>query len=387
MIKGILCDGQTSCHKEVVLICDENSMLHFQGSDIAPVNLKSAHISPRLANTSRFIKLPDGGQFETTNNDAVDLLARGKGDGASKAARLIYTLETYKTWVLTAFIILVVGTGTFIKYGMPYISNSVAMALPMEASLYIGDNMQDGLEEYWQDNSLLEPERQQQLRDLFSSLLPLNTEDVPWKISFREGGVMGANAFALPNGTVIFTDELVFLADNDQQLAAIMLHEIGHVQHRHSLRRLIQDFSLALLLMAISGDVSSSSGIITALPVILLESGYSQDMEWESDTYALEEMQKRGLNPEHFAEIMSKMESQVASQMQSNTDPALRSCESNETTNEASDTELATTAPEIENNSQADTQTQRPVWQYFSTHPATHDRIERFHKAAEPLSQ
>ncbi|MBV1872037.1 MAG: M48 family metallopeptidase, partial [Gammaproteobacteria bacterium] len=371
MIKGILCDGQTSCHKEVVLICDENSMLHFQGSDIAPVNLKSAHISPRLANTSRFIKLPDGGQFETTNNDAVDLLARGKGDGASKAARLIYTLETYKTWVLTAFIILVVGTGTFIKYGMPYISNSVAMALPMEASLYIGDNMQDGLEEYWQDNSLLEPERQQQLRDLFSSLLPVNTEDVPWKISFREGGAMGANAFALPNGTVIFTDELVFLADNDQQLAAIMLHEIGHVQHRHSLRRLIQDFSLALLLMAISGDVSSSSGIITALPVILLESGYSQDMEWESDTYALEEMQRRDLNPERFAEIMSKMESQMTPQMQSNANPTLKTSESNETTDEPRDTELASTAPEIENNSQTDTQTQRPVWQYFSTHPAT----------------
>jgi Zn-dependent protease with chaperone function len=46
-----------------------------------------------------------------------------------------------------------------------------------------------------------------------------------------------ANAFALPNGRVVVTDELVELLKNDSDaLRAVLLHEIGHVQHHHSIR-------------------------------------------------------------------------------------------------------------------------------------------------------
>ena len=379
MIKGILCDGKTSCHKQVELVCDSSGMLHFQGADFEPVCLKSIHISPRLANTSRFIQLPDGSQFETQNNDAVDFLARKKGGGSTKAARIIYTLETYKTWVLTAFIVLIVGAGVFVKYGTPFISNEIAMTLPMEASIYIGDNMEESLEEYWESTTLLEQERQQQLQQLFTYLLPASSEEIPWQVSFREGGFMGANAFALPNGTIIFTDELISLADNDQQLASIMLHEIG-VQHRHGLRTLIQDFTLALLFMAVSGDVSSSSAIITALPAMLLESGYSQDMEWEADTYALEEMLKRNLNPASFAEIMIKMENQLEN-IEKNQAP--QSCGSDEVSDEEADTDLAENEYSRDKQPQEQAKVDTPIWQYFSTHPATEERIERFLEAAK----
>ena len=74
-----------------------------------------------------------------------------------------------------------------------------------------------------------------------------------------------------------------------------MAHEVGHVIHRHGLRTLIQKSSLAVLLVLVTGDVSTSSSIITALPAILIEAGYSQTMEREADTYALEYLQQQCL--------------------------------------------------------------------------------------------
>ena len=380
MVNGILCDGKTSCVQDSSIYWDESGLVHFKSGDIAPIAIANITISPRLANTTRFLKLPDGSQFETRDNDAIDALAQLKGGHSNSANKFIYALETHKVWVLSAFIILVVSVGGFVKYGIPYFSNEIAMTMPTKVSTFMGDNMQKGLDEYWKGKSTIEPSRQEELRKLYASLLPKDAGNFKWALVFKQGGVVGANAFALPNGTIIFTDELIQLADNDQQIASIMLHEIGHVQHRHSLRTLIQDFTLVILITIVSGDVSTSSSIITALPATLLESGYSQNMEWESDTYALNYMQKHGLDPNSFAEIMTKMEGLHAS---ADKDRTLESCDADKTTESEKEAEIDKTIADQEPTIEA--QEASAIWQYFSSHPATEERIERFRHAAQPL--
>ncbi len=55
--------------------------------------------------------------------------------------------------------------------------------------------------------------------------------------SCANGRAVGANAFALPSGIVVMTDELVELAKTDDELVAVLAHEIGHVRGRHALRQ------------------------------------------------------------------------------------------------------------------------------------------------------
>ncbi|MCB8828822.1 M48 family metallopeptidase, partial [Escherichia coli] len=58
-----------------------------------------------------------------------------------------------------------------------------------------------------------------------------------FNLNFRDGGIIGPNAFALPDGTVVITDQLVRLADGDtDMLLGVLAHEIGHVELKHSLR-------------------------------------------------------------------------------------------------------------------------------------------------------
>jgi Zn-dependent protease with chaperone function len=132
------------------------------------------------------------------------------------------------------------------------------------------------------------------------------------RVLFRKGGRVGPNAFALPSGTIVFTDEMVRLAKHDDELLAVLAHEIGHIVHRHAMRRVIQDSLLSFALLAITGDISGSSELFLALPVLLTELAYSREFEREADRYALDYLRSRNTSPLHFARLMRRVEQKIA---------------------------------------------------------------------------
>jgi predicted Zn-dependent protease len=137
------------------------------------------------------------------------------------------------------------------------------------------------------------------------------------KILFRKGGPLGANAFAMPGGTIVFTDEMVELAEHDDELLAVLTHEIGHIVHRHAMRRVIQDSLLGFVLLAMTGDVSGSSELFLGLPILLTELGYSRKFEREADRYALDCLRSRGTPPIHFARLMRRIDKKLGPESES----------------------------------------------------------------------
>ena len=81
------------------------------------------------------------------------------------------------------------------------------------------------------------------------------------RLEFRTIPDLGANAFALPSGIVVVTDDLVASAASDEELLAVLAHELGHIQHRHALRGVLQTSIIPLLLAAITGDPASVSAL------------------------------------------------------------------------------------------------------------------------------
>ena len=104
------------------------------------------------------------------------------------------------------------------------------------------------------------------------------------------------------------TDALVKLARNDDQISAVLAHEIGHVRHRHGLRMSLQAAGLAALAAALFGDATSITSLATMLPTALLQNGYSRELEAEADDYAFQRLKEIGLSPKAFAEIMLLLE-------------------------------------------------------------------------------
>ena len=97
-----------------------------------------------------------------------------------------------------------------------------------------------------------------------------------YTLNFRGGGFIGPNAFALPDGTLVITDELVKLAGGDtEMLVGVLAHEIGHVELEHSLRQLYRAAGMAGLVMLIAGDIGSGAEDILVEGGGLLALSYS----------------------------------------------------------------------------------------------------------------
>lgn len=96
------------------------------------------------------------------------------------------------------------------------------------------------------------------------------------KLPYRFHYVPGAyylNAFSLPGGHVYVGEGLLSLMDSEDQLAAVMAHEIEHIDHYHCAERLQQQEALR----------KSPFGILAALPIEIFQAGYSKEQEFEAD--------------------------------------------------------------------------------------------------------
>ena len=150
--------------------------------------------------------------------------------------------------------------------------------------------------------------RQTALRARFSEMARSGGAPATLRLEFRASPLIGPNAFALPSGILILTDELVRLAKNDQEILAVLAHEMGHVQHRHSMRSLLEGSAIALIIAGITGDIASTTSLAAAAPALLLQNKFSRDNEREADQYALALLQRSGIAPHHFAAILQRMD-------------------------------------------------------------------------------
>ncbi len=110
------------------------------------------------------------------------------------------------------------------------------------------------------------------------------------------------NAFALPGGQIFITHALFSKLENEDQLAGVLGHEIGHVLGRHSAERIAESEYWQGL--ATAGSVGADmGGLVNSIGQnTLLTNG--RDDELESDDLGVLFMIKSGYNPEEMIGVM-----------------------------------------------------------------------------------
>ena len=296
-------DGHTSRRHEVNVTVDAGASLRVEGLDQPKTyELQDVEISPRLGGTMRSLSFADGGKCETLDNDAVDEARRLLGDGG--ANRFVHLMESKWRYAVLALFLLVVVFWVGFRWGIPVLARHTAELIPDEMAFDLGKGTLTILDATFLEPSSLDASTKSRLTGAFAKMAG-EYPGLPLVLEFRRG--LGANAFALPDGTVIATDDLVGLAEEDAEVLAVLAHEIGHVHHRHGIRMALESSAVALLVATWLGDVTSLTAISTILPTVYVEASYSRDHEWEADTFALEYLRAVDIDPVHFARILERI--------------------------------------------------------------------------------
>lgn len=319
-----------------------------------PVAASALELNSRVGSTPRFVRFPDGGAFETADHGGVEamLAPPGRGDGFA------HRLESRLRYVLLGLVVTMVLGWATVRHAIPALAEAVARSLPPAIVAKMGDGVLELLDAGPLGPSTLSATEQARLRLRFAPFLRDAGGGVPLRVEFRDAAqTLGPNALALPSGTVVFTDQLVRLAGSDEELVAVLAHEIGHIEHRHALRHAIQGSTLGLVATVLTGDVASLSSMVVAIPVILTELGYSRDFEFEADRHAAAVLRRHGLAPAALGAMLARLE-------RSHADPAC----------------AGEAGAQREDCHGAD------WWRYLSTHPPAAERIRRLGEAQRPAS-
>ncbi|MBV9562564.1 MAG: M48 family metallopeptidase [Bradyrhizobium sp.] len=114
------------------------------------------------------------------------------------------------------------------------------------------------------------------------------------------------NAFALPGGKVYLLKGLLAKADDPDEIAGVLAHELGHLAHRDSVREVIYNGGTSFLVGLLFGDVTGSSTLIFASRS-LVTATYSREAEQNADSFAIEVMQRLGRSPKPMGELLFRV--------------------------------------------------------------------------------
>ncbi len=136
----------------------------------------------------------------------------------------------------------------------------------------------------------------------------------PFDYEFFIINIPEVNAFAVPGGKVFLNNGLILLVENEDELAGVISHEIGHVVARHIAKRSEkgQIISLAVLGALIAGIFlgGQAPGIIATTSTAVAETAflkYSREDEEEADYLGSKFMEKAGYNRQGMISFLRKM--------------------------------------------------------------------------------
>ena len=300
-------DGQSPRPHAVVLRVEGGELLVQADEATRRYPLARVRWPERRTHGQRQAELPDGGLIQ--HADAAEWDAWAQASGLQESA-VVGWMQSWRA-TLGALAGTVVFLGAAWLWGVPWLSQTLAHQVPDVVDAHIGQQTLQQLDRLFLKPSGLPQAQQDDLRRRFTSVVEraYPEGDAPkWQLAFHASPVLGPNAFALPGGHIVMTDELVkLLHDQPDAIVGVLAHELGHVQHRDGLDMVVRASLVSALVGVVLGD---ASGFIATVPAALATQSYSRDAERRADAHAARVLHAGGVPPKamvvFFERILEK---------------------------------------------------------------------------------
>lgn len=264
------------------------------GSELAAAPARGLEWDMPVGRAPRRVRFPDGTAFETDERDKVDEARKFSGwTMMHRAGRFGRPL--------IIFVVLAALGGLMIwRFALPALVSIAVFMTPEPVRDTIDTASMKGLDRIMAEPTTLSAEKQAEITEIFETLkaeLPPGYEHRDLTLHFRSTPFVGPNAFALPGGTVVMTDELVRVFSDPNVVAGVLAHEIGHVMEDHGLTQLYRSLGVFVLVSLIAGDTGPILEDVLLEGSVLLNLSFSREHERAADTFGLQLAQQAGYDP------------------------------------------------------------------------------------------
>lgn len=301
MVEAGYFDGRIS-RRHVVRLRATAQGLDLVGNDgTRHVARADIRVSEPMGAAPRTLTFPDGSYCEAQQGAELNALLAALKHSDSAVARW---QKSWRLAVAGVVVMLVVLAASY-RWGLPWFAERAAPMVPPTVVTAMSDQVLQALDGRVLNPSALPADRQQMLKEGFRRIAAGDPALAGCHLLFRSAPKVGPNAFALPDGKIVLFDELVALADTDEEVLGVLAHELAHVKFGHGLRQLIQSSVVAVVVASYFGDVSS---LLSGLTALMLESKYSRGFELQADDFGASMMRRNGYSAEGLALMLEKME-------------------------------------------------------------------------------
>ena len=199
-------DGKTSKKHLCTIVFDGQnlSITVAESENTITWPLTKCRFTPVLGTTDRTILFPDGAKCMTTAQSAIEELE--KINGNNTVLRLVHTLEQRWRLTLGCLVGLIISVYLFTAYGIPVLAQTISNNIPIAIMNTLSDDVLVLLDRQIFEPTKLETEKQDTLKAVVHKLAVDINSGHEYRLKFRNSIKTGANAFALPSGTIIVTD-------------------------------------------------------------------------------------------------------------------------------------------------------------------------------------
>jgi Zn-dependent protease with chaperone function len=296
-------DGKTAAaHPVRVDVTGRALTLHDAGGAfMQSVPFERIELSEPSARAPRFVYLDDGSTLEVDDAEPLNRALDSVGKRPSLPARL----QRSAAAATGALALLLVALMFGYTHGVPLLARWIAFALPPSIEARLGEQLERSLNLEMLMASGLTEEHQVRLRLVLQNAAVRGAPGVQYVLKSRatqEG--KGINAFALPGGTIVLLDGLVEVAADENQVLAVLAHELGHVANKHGMRNVLQALGIGAIAHATWGDFA---GAAANVPVVFGALRYSREFEREADEYAVAFLRANGMTAQPLIEFFEAM--------------------------------------------------------------------------------
>ncbi len=189
---------------------------------------------------------------------------------------------------------------------LPLLANYGANHMPLQYEQQIGEEMA---------NSILSTVTEDKVKSAYADSFAAGFRtrlDVPIKIYVVESEEL--NAFALPGGKIFVYSAMLDACKNKEEFAALLGHEIGHVQLRHTTKSILRAIIGKIVFSIILSDFNNVAGAAAEQAERLKDLHYSRNLERDADEYSVSLLHKTGVDPNGIIKLFSVFEKEEEKQ-------------------------------------------------------------------------